>query len=268
MKLSVSAADTWQACNRKYYFKYELNREPKAKAAELTFGSAWHSHRDGTNDLHGLDGIERVKLKVLNAAYLEHYKNEPLEILAFEEEFELPSFNGDSLDPSLLVCGRIDARNAVGLIEYKTTSSYIDASSMYWERVLDDRQIQTYLGAMWSMGHTYNDVLYDVARKPMIKRKAKETLEDFEARLKDTIAEDPSAYFQRRVFTFTEEQVSETWRDLHSIYRQIPESGLKTDYPRAPRSCHAFNRPCEFLDVCRGVASVDDDNLYKIRKAR
>lgn len=266
LKLSVSGADTWQTCNRKYYYAYQARRIPKDKAPELTFGSAWHSFRDGTNDTHGLTGVELLKLRVLNEAYIKHWKDEPLDIVACEEEFALPGFNGDGLDPDLLVCGRIDGRERNRLVEYKTTSSYIDAGSMYWERILDDRQIQTYLGALWSQGHTFNDVLYDVARKPMIKRKTKETLEDFGKRLQDTIALDPEGYFQRRVFTFTEDQVSDTWRDLHVIGQQIPHDDDMKHYPKAPRSCHAYGRPCEYLGVCRGAESIDDDNLFTAKK--
>ncbi len=266
-KLSVSSADTWQSCPRKYFYKYVERREPIEQPIELKFGSAWHSLRDGAGNTHGLTGIDLVKLNVLNAAYERHYANDPLEVIAHEEEFELPSFDGNRLDPDIVVCGRIDARRNDCLVEFKTTSSYIDAGSMYWERILDDRQIQTYLGAMWSEGHTYNDVLYDVARKPMIKRRSKETLEEFELRLAATIAAEPEAYFQRRMFTFTSEQVADTWRDLHSIAYQIPDcSGGKALYPKNPKSCHAYGRPCEFLDVCRGVTTVSDNGRFKDRK--
>lgn len=266
-KLSVSAANCWQNCNREYYFKYILKREPVEKPVELAFGSAWHAYREGKEDFHGLTGQELVKLKVLNECYTQHWKDEPLEIIAHEEGFELPGFDGDGLDPDLLVCGRIDGRGANRLVEFKTTSSYIDAGSLYWERILDDRQIQTYLGALWSLGHTFNDVVYDVARKPGLKRKGKETLEDYGNRVREAITDDPDAYFQRRTFTFTEEQVAETWTDLHSIYRQIPETDSKKDFPRAPKSCHSYGRPCGFLDVCRGAALVSDDRLYKVRKS-
>jgi hypothetical protein len=266
-KLSVSSADCWQACPRKFYFRYQMRREPCDEAAELVFGKAWHSFRDGQPNTRSLEGAELLKLRVMNECYVKHWKDRPLDILAYEEEFSLPAFDGNRLDPDIHVHGRIDARNASCLIEYKTTSSYIDAGSVYWERVLDDRQIQTYLGALWSAGHTYNEVLYDVARKPMIKRKAKESLEDYGKRLHETIEADPGAYFQRRTFTFTEEQVADTWRDLYTVATQIPGTPEKADYPKAPRSCWAYGRACEYLDVCRGNESIDNDRLFRIRKS-
>lgn len=266
VKLSVSGADTWQTCNRKYYYKYELRREPKAKSPELVFGSAWHSLRDGSNDCQGLEGAELVKLRVLNRCYQTHYAEQPLELSAREEEFELPSFNGIGLDIDILVCGRIDGRGPSCLVEYKTTSSYIDPGSMYWERILDDRQIQVYLGAMWSLGHTYNDVLYDVARKPTIKRKTKESLEDFEKRLTEVIMSEPDAYFQRRTFTFTEQQVADTWQDMHSVACQIPGIDEVKLYPKSPKSCYAYGRACEYLATCRGANPITDNDLYKDKK--
>lgn len=265
-KLSVSAANCWQNCNREFYFKYVLKRESKDVAPELKFGKAWHSFREGKTETFGLTGAELVKLRVLDECYRKHWKDDPLDVIAVEEEFALPGFDGNGLAPDLLVCGRIDGRGASRLVEYKTTSSYLDPSSLYWERVLDDRQIQTYLGAMWSQGHTFNDVLYDVARKPGLKRKAKETLEMYGDRIREAITEDPDAYFQRRTFTFTEEQVAETWTDLYSIYKQIPETTTKLDFPRAPKSCHGYGRACSYLDVCRGAALISDDRLFQVRK--
>lgn len=266
IRLSVSSADCWQACNRKWYFKYRAQREPIGKPVELLFGSAWHAHREGKPATFGLEGVELTRLTVLNEAYEKHYANSPLEILAHEEAFDLPGFDGTGLDDGVRVHGRIDGRSSGALVEFKTTSSYIDAGSMYWERVLDDRQIQTYLGALWSAGHTYSTVVYDVARKPMIKRKPKESLEDYAGRLREAIAVDPEAYFQRREFNFTTEQVADTWRDLHSVAMQIPDSTELKDYPRAPRSCTAYGRACEYQPVCRGETTIDDDRLYQVRK--
>lgn len=267
-KLSVSAAEAFQLCQRLYYYRYVVRREPKAKAPELMFGSAWHSRREGKTDNHGLQGIDLVKLEVLNAAYEKHWALEPLDILVHEEEFELPSFDGTRLDPDLLIVGRTDGRCKSSLVEFKTTSSYIDVGSYYWERVLDDLQIAVYMGAAWHQGHEFSEIIYDVARKPMIKRKPKETLDEFKARLVGSIEDDPGAYFVRRRIDLDSDRVAEAWRDLHTVGRQCQAGTDINEYPKTRRSCYAYNRPCSYLPVCRGQANIDNDDIYQVRSHR
>lgn len=264
----MSGAQTWQLCNRKYYFQYEKLREPRGKSMELRFGSAWHALRDGKPP-EELPELEQVRLTVLNECYGWYWSDSPLEVVAREEEFAVEGFDGTDLDENLLVIGRIDGRTATSLVEYKTTSTAdITPGSLYWERVLDDMQIHTYMGAMWHMGRKFTHVTYDVARKPLIKRRASEEMDAYGDRLRGMIMESPENYFQRRDIELSLEDVASAWEDIHTIAYQIPGGGehaVLKDYPRNRKSCYAYNRPCEYLPVCRGETTIGDNNLYQVR---
>lgn len=90
-----------------------------------------------------------------------------------------------------------------------------------------------------------------------------ETPEEFFARIADAIAEKPDDYFRRGDVLRLEEELDEFRFDFWQRARVMREAHLASRAPRIVESCFKFNRPCDFLPVCTGEASIDDSFLYE-----
>ena len=97
------------------------------------------------------------------------------------------------------------------------------------------------------------------------QRAEDESLEDFRVRIRTAIAESPDDYYKRGVVVRLDSEIREHQLDVWhqaNMMRELANEGL---YPRNPDACIQFNRPCEYFDVCTGVASIDDDRLFQVR---
>lgn len=90
-----------------------------------------------------------------------------------------------------------------------------------------------------------------------------ETPEEFFSRIADAIAEKPDAYFQRGDVLRLDGELDEFRFDFWQRARVMHEAHLAKRAPRVVESCFKFNRPCDFLPVCTGEASIDDALLYE-----
>lgn len=259
-KLSVSGADCYQSCPRRYYYRYELRRVPLDETEDQRFGKAWHSYREGK-----VPEYTNPRLEALNYCYRQYWADQPVDILAHEYEFEVPAFDGVDLTQDLLIVGRLDG---IGrhLYEYKTTSSDISPGSQWWERKLLDRQTHVYMGALWALGYDkIRDVTFDVARKPVHKQKSKESPEDFQQRLVEIIMENPDSYFQRQTFSLSVEQVEDAFIDMYWTWRQIPIGDMMPLFPKNPQSCLNGRFKCDYHGVCLKDDDINNDQLFKLR---
>ncbi len=90
-----------------------------------------------------------------------------------------------------------------------------------------------------------------------------ETPEEFRARLRADIAENPDRYYQRGFVVRLEEELRDGMFDTWQTARLIREAELAGRYPRNPDACVRYSRPCEFFDVCTGAASLDDAQRFR-----
>lgn len=84
-------------------------------------------------------------------------------------------------------------------------------------------------------------------------------------RLREIIAATPHEFFQRGIVVRLESEIREHNVDMwqHAdVMREMANLGVA---PRNPDACIQYNRPCDYFDVCTGVASVTDDRLYRVR---
>jgi len=239
------------------------------------------------------DDEELVIASELMAGYHLRWHQEPLVTELVEHEFTMPLVNPLTNHPSRTwtLSGKIDAKvtseldQRSYLVEHKTTTSDISEGSAYWQRLRMDGQVNVYYGAFPDVA----GCIYDVIRRPLQRRlKATpeasrqytktgklyaqqraedESLDDFRLRVREAIASEPESYYKRGVVVRLEREMHEARVDLWlqaSQMRDVISLGM---HPRNPDACIQFNRTCDYYDVCTGVASIEDERLFKIRDA-
>jgi hypothetical protein len=92
-----------------------------------------------------------------------------------------------------------------------------------------------------------------------------ETPTEFRARLRVDIAANLDTYYRRGEVVRLESEEQEALWDCWTTARQIRDGQLSERHPRNPDSCNHWGRTCEYLDVCTGLASIDDP--LRFRKA-
>lgn len=94
------------------------------------------------------------------------------------------------------------------------------------------------------------------------QRERDETPEEFRLRVREDIAERPERYFARgHVVRLAEEErefAFDTWQAAKMLH-EAERSGFA---PKNPDACSVFGT-CEYLGVCSGEASIDNDHLFR-----
>lgn len=125
--LSTSARKTFRLCQRKYFHEQEQRRRSVYDTDALRFGTLMHKGLEAwwkTVDLDATyaamageaDPFERVKAEELMRAYHLRWKDEPLNVLAVEQEFVSPLVNPETgrKSETWQRGGKIDALVRVG----------------------------------------------------------------------------------------------------------------------------------------------------------
>jgi hypothetical protein len=202
----------------------------------------------------------------------------------------------------LKIAGKLDvlvrrlSDGAVLVVEHKTTVADLSPGSTYWQRLRMDTQVSVYFEGAALQGHPPSGCLYDVISKPQQRphkatpveqrkytkekqdkagnvieparlyasqREFDETIDEFKVRIADEIAAAPESYFQRSEVVRLESELEESRRDTYDTALMIRETGKAERAPRNPDACFLYNRPCDYYDVCCGVASLDDTTRFK-----
>jgi hypothetical protein len=241
-------------------------------------------------ELHPSDPFDIARARAMLIGYDARWGGEQLEVLAVEVRFESPLVNPDTGRASMTwnLGGKLDAvvRTPDGrtlIMEHKTASEDVRPGSDYWKRLRLDGQVSVYYAGAAALGYDVQGVLYDVLSKPTFRplkksaevklkkdgtpyanqRLADETPAEFEARILEDIAADPSGYFGRAEVVRLEDEMAEALQDVWQFGRMLRENDLRGFYPRNVDACIRFGRPCPFFSVCVGEASLDDRELYR-----
>ena len=183
--LTASRMNAEMSCSRKHYWGNEIGLTKIEVGVALRIGSAWARAMEAR--WHGKtyeqalveaipDGIDLnaydcATVSALLAAYYEVYGcNEKVGKL--HPEVEIPPRKLGVGD--FIVRGKLDGLGSLKdgrsvIIESKTTSARLDASSDYWLRLSFNLQVYQYIVEARQMGWDIQAVFYDVTRKPMIR---------------------------------------------------------------------------------------------------
>lgn len=284
----------------KYNLGYRATREADAlrfgtlihRGLEAWFTSPGCRLEAALNAIHlePADPFDLARATVLICGYDERWGSVEFETVAVEVPFRAPLVNPATGKPSktFALAGKIDAvirmDGRLLLVEHKTASEDIGIGSDYWKRLRLDGQVSLYFDGAAALGYEVEGCLYDVLRKPALRpltatpadqRKYKkdgtlyanqrledETPAEFQARLVEAVAEDPSRYYQRGEVSRLDAELDDARHDRWQLGRQIREGQILDRYPRNPEACVRFGT-CEFFGVCAGECSLDDPTLYR-----
>lgn len=286
-----------RTCQRLHHIQYELGYRPLYDADALVFGTlahaaleAWWLAADGERAQAALEALEPlrekadpydyVKIQAIISGYDAYWGADAkyYEVLGVEVQFQCDLRNPETGKASRnwLLAGKIDVvvrdlrDGLVKIVEHKTASGDISAGSEYRRRLKMDSQVSIYYDGARSIGYEVDGCIYDVLGKPGLrplqvnsKRSKPETPEEFQVRIIEEIAKDPSAYYQRFPVPRLESELEEARSDIWHLAQQTRESELAGRAPRNPSACVRFNKTCPFFSVCCGEGSLDDQTQYR-----
>lgn len=183
-----------RSCQRFHFIHYELGYKPAHQAAAPRFGSLFHKGLEAWWRSSALpaedrlaaalaavagavDAFERVKAEEMLRGYHYRWIDEPLEVIAVEQQFEGPLRNPETGATSRTwrLGGKVDVLvrdlrdGQKRLVEHKTSSEDITLGSEYWQRLRMDGQISVYYEGSSLLGHEVTGCVYDVAGTPSVR---------------------------------------------------------------------------------------------------
>jgi hypothetical protein len=239
--------------------------------------------------------------RAMMRAYFRVYPVEPFipsSPIPFDDPIIERSFSHE-LAPGVYLRGKVDgvvevlepcADLQVGfyLLEHKTSSN---PDEFYWSSRWADMQTAIY---SWAIEKAYdcklNGVIYNVLAKPRIKQTGGETIEEYNERYAEAVAKSKNgktaikqkkaetdeefesrldAWYQeeprlmRRVLNFDREIIADAVADATAGAEAI-KKGL---FCRRSSGCMEYNRPCEYMPICRPGHNPDNINLYEKKAA-
>lgn len=314
---SHSELESFRRCPRLRYYRYKLRRRVREVADVLTLGTfthagleAWTNAVKNTSEVSPLewalsaiakqcdwmtkknlkvDPLLRVQAETLITGYHARWIDEPLDVVAVEEEFRfaVTDFLGEPVGEMIgkkdLVIRREDGEY---ITERKTTSSELDPDSMFWRRMALSAQIGMYWFASRLAGREPRGTVYDVIAKPkefepkrftpIEKRKYRkdgglykgqsdrdEDPEEYRDRLSNAILANPDQFYARRTVVRLKKEIDESIDDLVQTVAMMRFADERGAHPRNTDACFEFNRSCDYLSTCRGESSIDDDRIYR-----
>ena len=277
--LTATRMATVLSCPRKHYWRYECGLQTTCNSLPLRFGSAWHLAMEcrwqgmtfeealqaAVNGADSFAEIDVATLSGMLAGYFARYADcEIVKTLHPEVQFQMPLAGSRTFD----VGGKIDGLGVLhdgrlALVEHKTTGEDIAPDSDYWLRLRFNPQIYQYVLAARALGWDVQEVIYDVARKPGIRQKQTETVEQFGQRLVEDTQVRPEFYFARREVPILDQDIAEFEVQRLALSRQILFFRSAARVARKPehgwqRNCNGMTcKSCEFESPCMQNISID-----------
>ena len=160
--------------------------------------------------------------------------------------------------------GIFEQNGKTWILETKTKSR-IDGNLE--EAIGFDGQILLYVVATEAhpsmQGKKITGVLYNVIRKPGLKRKAEESFQEYAQRIKDDIQKDHAHYFKRYEITFSEPEKERFRQELRYKLQDYTAwlQGKLTTYRNENSCIGIFN--CQYLSMCSSGSTVGYKQVVK-----
>ena len=296
-KLSVSAADLFKACPRKFYYQEICGWEPAVQPSWLGKGTAYDKLLEHY-DLGGLQGAvdavpslfkdpyDQVDAQYLLAHYHSKFGHDPLPPVEGGNQvgFGVPYHGNEITGPvEFRVTGYIDKvhqrDDELMVIERKTTSESIEDASPYWQKLPLNPQIRSYCWYLRSQGNNCGWVTYEVLRKlsSTVNKVFKHdcSLEEYIARLSKH--EEKKTLVARKMI-FISEDMTDDWITGHTLtfqaiqrckekQKEVEEAGFDGSYAwvEHAESCKSFGG-CAFRDIDEGKVSFEQGPYVKSEK--
>ena len=268
MLFSHSRINTYKTCPKMFDYKYNKHLyKIDGDSNSLIMGKAFHrgielgdigkleQELDSNEDFMS-DENETNKVIVLAMveAFFNKFPNHNEGDIKHEVEIKT-NFGGH--DFIMYADAIVEEPDGYILREYKTASR-ID--STYIDKLKFNDQISRYcLAIEQELGKPVKRIEYYVAKKPLLRLKQNETLEQFRNRLVEKITEDEESiqYFE---LSRTREQLDEELTDLIYDMDTITKT---THYTKNLSACSCYGT-CPYLELC--MKEKDAELLYEVKE--
>lgn len=279
--LTASRMSTLLGCPRKHFWRYEMGLKAVTDAHALRFGSAWHAAMEGRwrgislEDVipsavaeYQFEEIDVATLTGLLAGYYRRYDSENVRELHPEVEFRHRIDGSRTFDSA----GKIDGLGVLddgrlALVEHKTTGDSVDSGSAYWVRLRLNQQVMQYVVAARALGWDIAVILYDVTKKPSIRQRKTETVEEFGERLAADTQERPDFYYARREVPVLDQDLEEFKVQRYELSKLIlalrqAEKRTRLREQAWPRNVSGMGcQWCEFAGFCLQGVHADAEHV-------
>lgn len=288
MRGSYSKISTFTSCRRSYYYSYILKIEPRISPDYFIIGAA---AGDALQKLYGgelkgdfraqlladiearaakhfLTTKEVARLAKLKATisgmiggYFAHYGEEikKTKLLAKELKIEFPIGKH-------VVAGRLDMLLEVAgkrIVDEDKTCSNIDQFIQDMEMSL---QVPIYLLGLEHAGIKFDEARYNLIKKPTIRLKKKETVEEFAKRCTTVYFEDPVKYFHRQPLRIEDHLLEKAKVEIEQTLDEMEllHEGKLSREVRNRRNCSKGSQ-CAFRLLCLEGESPETMQFYQKR---
>lgn len=251
---SHSRINCYKQCPRMYKYKYIDRLEPIGDTDALNLGKAFHRGIE-------LDSVDELAKELDSDDYFTSEQNETNKVivLAMVEAFlkKFPNHNkcnvkhevhietnicGEEKDFQLYADAIVEVEGGLILREYKTASR-ID--SVYLDKLEFNDQISRYC---YVIEKEYNKpvigIEYYIAKKPLLRQKQSESLEQYRARLVERLMEEDNIVFIN--LHRTKEQLEEAYEDMKFDINNINNTRRFT---QNLSNCSVYGG-CPYINLC------------------
>lgn len=232
MRISYSQLRTYKECRRLYELSYVEGLKYNKPIETLETGTSYHGKIE---QIYNTGDFERTgdKTDAMAIAY-KKYIYPRFKVLATEQWFEYPLGNHTLI-------GRVDAiAEDNKLVEHKTTSGNVGDEYLY--NLQWDEQVPIYM-----ITHGVTEMHYTVIKKPTIRQKQNESLEEYIERCAAWYDEDTQNKIGLFNITRTLEELEEYKKQLIITLDEIENNKL---FFRNPSHCSCWGRRCEYSQIC------------------
>ena len=277
MKFSHSSLNCYRKCPKMYWWRYVRRIEPIREPDAFIIGRMMHTlvenyYKTGktrdeviimaaakASDLFtnsAPEDLENLMTMFITATSM--FKHMP-EIFLERNRGNLVEIKFSiSIARGIEYEGYIDRIDGNTLRELKTTT--LPDSFIRYAAV--SPQVTGYMLGCREMGKDIKSITYDLVRKPLLRKKAAETGEDFHKRIAEDYRTRPEFYYRREYTYRNDEQIDMFQEDLKHICTEISTKVLtNTGFYRNHEACFARGK-CPYYDIC--FSNSKDDTFEKI----
>lgn len=298
MQWTASSLKLFRKCKRKFFWKYILRLRHRSRSSSLVIGHSFHSalarwYRSRraamsaiSQDIKGSlikevmdngayydqDDLDKLSKGAetfvgMTTAYADLYESDRTDWVVkpegIEMQFKVGCGDFDYTGQIDLLAARREknTKRLINFISEHKTCSKIALNESYIDRLVLDTQNRGYVfGATHDpkIAVKIDEVLYDVTRKSLLRKKSGESIDQLNERIKGDYLARPSNYFYREQLRFDNTAINQFEYELHQTHKEFKAiiDGEFGD-PKNPRSwlpndtiCSEYFKTCEYFDLC------------------
>lgn len=296
-QLTNSARVTFQNCRKKYEFSYVYGLAPRKPSVPFLVGGLFHNELDimytnkkfsevsarkriaeacekasGTEGLTPEDSdniwIQQAITVGMVKGYAEQYLDKDLkqwEIIEPESAFRVAVDSGKNpweYRGKIDMVIKIRKTKAIAIVEHKTAGR-LDAN--YVAKLPLDSQILGYCSGKRKEGVNVSEVIYNVTKKPQIRQRQNESLNQFYKRVEDEYISNPGIYFYREQLAFNPADLDRFDKELERFVGEIDRCADAQYFYQNTSHCTSMG-VCPFMKLCLDGVNKETLMFYRIKE--